>query len=95
MNLEPALEEAYGKFITQLNAMAHSLEQRLPEFPTQLTRINILLLERPELGNILNEEEIGQLMKGVIANAGVQFTIGGKAKGSTKFKAEDLDNLEL
>lgn len=95
MNLERPLEESYSKFIELLNGMSYSLEQRLPEFPGQLTRINVLLLERPELGNILSEEEIGVLMKGVIANAGVQFTIGSKAKGATKFKAEDLDNLEL
>jgi len=96
MNFEKPIEEDYSKFIEQLNAMSHSLEQRLPEFPGQLTRLNVLLLQRPELGNILSEEEIGALMKGVIANAGVQFTIGGKAGSSkAKFKAEDLDQLEL
>lgn len=96
MNFERPIEEDYGKFVESLNQMSHSMEQRLPDFANQLSRINMLLLQRPELGNILSEEEIGQLMKGVIANAGVQFTIGGKAGSSkAKFKAEDLDNLEL
>lgn len=92
----PQLQDKLDEVRKQLALLDHALEQRLPDHATQLAKINAMLRSQPELGAIMLDEDIHILMKSVIADHGVQFSIGSKGKGATKkLTNADLDNIEL
>lgn len=70
------------EFQRELAAMLNALENRLPGLAQQNLKINNLLRQYPETVALLTPEEIGSMMRGVIQESKVQFTlanIGGRS----------------
>ena len=87
-------KEPLAKFQEILAEMTFALENKMPELPSQLNKINELIRQHPEICHMLSEDEIGAFMKGVIQESQVQFAVASVA-GRGGAKKDPLKNVNL
>ena len=89
--------EILHDFSGKIKALSNALEQKLPNLGEELHRINEELRKYPELGHLLSNEQIGEIVKGIRAESAGQFAFAAQSGRGTKpkdlLKKTNLDDL--
>ena len=80
-----------AQFDKELQDMIYALEKELPELSTQHQKLNRMLRQYPELTYLLSEDQIHNLMRGVIKESSVQFVISKPKKSLGKIDTSILN----
>lgn len=87
------------QFDKELKGMIYALNNALPELSTQHQKLNRMLRQFPELTYMLSEDQVCDLMRGVIKESSVQFVVskpkkvGGKIDMSVLKTPPNLDDI--
>lgn len=89
---EAITQQHLREFLDELSAMQNAMEQKLPGLSGQLIKLNDLLRTYPETVALLRPEDIGLLMRGVIQESKVQFSMA-KVAGRGAAKKDLINKL--